>query len=303
MIPDLPIGQGSRPGLISADVTKVPSIDNIILARQPITSTTSFYEIVGGKLVDVGPEISEGVQMATVDGKQQLVQTRFESMGGSALLEYGPLGSWKFLQCSRQSIPGDIFGPLAPIHCAPTSSGGSHAPFCATKTSQATCVGTSSCGWCAQTNQCMPGHASGACNSADLECPASDWAFTGGQEKSSVQETNEAPVFDCSGATDCRSCVADSRCGFVPSLKQCVLGSPRGPSDRVKYNVALSDWDYYYCTGAEGCSNLVGCNECSTVSFCGYCAATSSCLVGNLNGPMFGQCAGGYTFDAQTCPL
>ncbi len=122
------------------------------------------------------------VQMVTVNGKRQLVQTTFESMGRTSLLEYGPLGTWRFLECSKQFAPGDVFRGFGPVHCHPVSSGTSNPPLCSTKTSQSTCTASPACGWCGKSMKCYSGSGAGVCNNQDPTCPAAEWVFVGGED-------------------------------------------------------------------------------------------------------------------------
>ena len=60
---EVPLGQGVALGLVSGHVSRVAGV---VVARQPLTSTTSFYELINGRLVEIGHPVSDGIQVTTV---------------------------------------------------------------------------------------------------------------------------------------------------------------------------------------------------------------------------------------------
>jgi len=307
LLPSAPLGQGSSAGLIAADVTVVSSL-SVLVAQQSVTSMTTFYELVGGSLSELGKPVKKGFQMVEVGGKKQLMQMKFASAGNNTLLQYGPLGFWQYLDCYPYPVYGDVFGTDSPIHCSVRSAGSPNPPMCSEKTSEEACTAHPSCGWCSMNLKCFTGYRGGVCSKSAPTCPSSAWKIVEGtfepsgfvnglKQLKQVQDENKA--HDCSHSSNCRGCVSDLECGWHVASRKCVAGGPSGPADSSRYPVwsKTADWNYSYCGGIDACEHLKDCSDCTSASYCGWCSGSNRCVTSTATGPLFEACDAGFFFD------
>jgi len=301
-----PMAQGSVPGLVESDVTVVPGFGFMVLAHQSVTSTTYFYEMIGGRLMELVKPISKGLQVVVVDGEKRIVQSRYVSLGNTTLLEFNPRGSWQYLECFPNTVSNDVFNIYAPIHCEPHSSGSAVPPRCASRGTKDECTANPSCGWCSSVARCLGGYDLGAC-SREESCPIAAWNYAGGEENiGEIVEVPQAPepqLANCVASTSCQSCVSNPSCGWHGPTRTCVNGGPKGPKDLTQYPVVVrGDWNYFYCTGVDGCGLKTSCSECASATYCGYCPTTKTCLTASTAGPIFDTCPGQFFFNKRECP-
>jgi hypothetical protein len=310
LLAEKPEGMGSLPGLIAAEVTHVSSL-SILIAQQTITSSTSFYEVIGGKLVEMGKPMHRGMRKVMVHGKEQLMQMRYASVGNNTLLSYGPLGYWEYLECFPYTVFGDVFGADAPVHCVKMSAGSPNPPLCSSKTTEEECTAHPSCGWCAMNLKCFAGYRAGLCSKTAPKCPSAAWKWVGGDHEPSgfvnglkeiLDDQNKVKEHDCSHSLNCRGCVADLECGWHVGSRKCVPGGPTGPADNQAYPIGnkQTDWNYSYCSGVDGCEHIKGCDDCTSASYCGWCGEAKKCMTATSTGPLFEGCTKGFVFDS--CP-
>lgn len=310
LLSSVPVGQGTLAGLVGAEVTTVPALSTII-AQQPITSTTNFYILYNGGLKESGAPIRREMKMKTIDGKNELMQTKFASVGNASLIQYGPLGNWQYLDCFPYPAYGDIFGVQSPIHCIMRSAGSANPPLCSEKVTEQSCTEHPNCGWCSMNQKCFSGFRAGVCHKRDPTCPSAAWKYVQSNYEpggfvSGVRELvdNQAKlaVHDCNYSLTCRGCVADLQCGWHVASKKCVAGNVFGSVDSTTYPVwsKNTDWSYMFCTGLDSCDKIKSCGDCTSASYCGWCASSNSCITATSAGPLLGSCPEEIYFDK--CP-
>ena len=175
-----------------------------------------------------------------------------------------------------------------------------------TTCSSCTLASTGDCGWCATTNTCSQGTATGPNTGS---CVSWDWL-------SSECPATPAPVptppgDNCAQYRQCYACTTDppmGNCGWCASTNQCLEGTGSGPTSG---KCASWDWVNTYCPATpvpntpapDHCPTFSDCVSCTGAGlpFCGWCASTGTCHQGTVNGPSSGTCAR-WDWVRSSCP-
>ncbi len=190
---------------------------------------------------------------------------------------------------------------------------------CGAVTQCGTCTSLGPCGWCAGTNTCVAGSATGpavgACAGAwsfsPAMCPAPVDAGTpptdtGNATDAGTVATDAGIAVDagdpCATNTTCGSCTAESSCGFCRGTGRCQTGTRDAPTAG---GACASGWSWLStdCSSTDAgtatdagaladagdpCASATNCATCTQRSQCGWCPGANRCLTGTGTGPNSG---------------
>jgi hypothetical protein len=94
---------------------------------------------------------------------------------------------------------------------------------CAAITECGICTADPSCGWCEASRSCLDASGNGTTD----KCDADSWSY------------NFCKHHQCSKHVNCRSCMADPRCGMCGETGACMNGELSGPSAGT-----CTQWNY-----------------------------------------------------------
>eukprot|EP00300_Choanocystis_sp_HF-7_P012312 c17839_g1_i1.p1 GENE.c17839_g1_i1~~c17839_g1_i1.p1 ORF type:complete len:849 (+),score=93.12 c17839_g1_i1:283-2547(+) len=274
--------QGRAKELRSAEVT---TLLNYVLAHQHLAGSTTFFSIGPSYQLDFVTTVLSSQEFSETS-EVSLAQYKYVGLGGDRLLQYSNAGLWKVLKCSNFPIDVDLFGGRAPFYCMAVGSGTSSPPRCVGGDEES-CTKHPLCGWCGTTQTCHLGYEKGVCNRDEPNCPEPSWVYHGPKSKEQPDTTG------CAKITNCRGCVSNSSCGWHAPTRSCTAGNPVGPFNKtLELDPEAIDWNFFYCTGEDSCSNLHSCNDCVGLKYCGWCPSLSRCMVASHKGPSQETCEG-----------
>ena len=119
------------------------------------------------------------------------------------------------------------------------------------------------CGWCAESNSCIP--------RVSTYRLIPKWLTDLGKDcsaKTFIYSKAQCPDIKCGTLTNCRDCAGNIKCGWSTDSNSCVA---QGGSGVILVTESGS------CPAID-CSTLKDCAECTNTTSCGYCNATKSCV-------------------------
>ena len=129
---------------------------------------------------------------------------------------------------------------------------------------------TYDCGWCPDSNACIPRVSTYRIIPKWLTDMAGDCSAL-----TFVTRLQDCPDAQCSSSTNCRDCAGNIRCGWSVQANMCLPSESGSGSGSGSGGSLITSTD---SCPAVACSTINDCATCTNTTSCGYCKSTNKCV-------------------------